>query len=230
MHGKHGLDGKVHLMRDKPTIIKELMLLGFLFLTVFTFVCGCGRNTPSPQLRAEINKRIMESLKESGVGDLDNRDKYNDTEYRDAYDKGYASGCKEGMADYKREETYSPSMTRFDSGRAMYDDGYKRGYYDGYYNAFEESIRMEEEAKQLPPPGQGTQADKKPGDYEIGSEYQAGYDEGYKRGRETGRLDKKAGYGYLPEPSNYDLYGSEEYQRGFKDGYAKGYEEGYYGN
>jgi len=216
-------------MISKSTI-KAMTLCVLLSTAVFTLGFGCSRYTPSPQLRAEINKRIMESLRKSGVGDLNNREKHNDTEYRDAYDKGYAVGYKEGMADYKRKETYSPTMTRFDSGRAMYDDGYKRGYYDGYYNAFEELIRLEDDAGQLPSSGQGTQEGSKPGDYEIGSEYQAGYDEGYKRGLETGKLDKKAGYGYLPEPSNYDLIGSEEYQRGFKDGYAKGYEDGYHGN
>jgi hypothetical protein len=216
-------------MRKKP-IIKALALSVLLAFTIFSLVSGCSRFSPSPQLRAEINGKVMESLKESGVGNPGNREKYKDAEYRAAYDRGYAVGYREGTADYKREETYSPTMTRFDSGRKQYDEAYKRGYYDGYYNAFEESMRVEEEAKQLPPSEQGNQEDKKPGDYEITPEYQAGYDEGYKRGLETGRLDKKAGYGYLPEPSNYDLIGSEEYQRGFKDGYAKGYEAGYYGN
>jgi len=216
-------------MRVK-TVIEALMLSMLLSFTFLALANGCSGYSPSPQLRAEINKKVMESLSKSGVGNPDNRDKYSDTECREAYDKGYAVGHKEGMADYGRKETYSPTMTRFDSGRKDYDEAYKRGYYDGYYNAFEESMRVEEEAGQLPPYDKGVQDESKPQDYEIGSEYQAGYDEGYKRGLETGKLDKQAGYGYLPEPSKYDLIGSDEYQRGFVDGYAKGYETGYRSN
>ncbi|MBN2026445.1 MAG: hypothetical protein JW854_06795 [Actinobacteria bacterium] len=219
---ERSIQGKWVAMVQKATT-RCLLLIIFLLSLPLIIPCGCNGKGLS-----EKNKALMESLEKQGVGNPANRDKYSSEEYRDGYDAGYKNGYTEGKGDYARGEDFTPSSMIVKTGNTRYDVGFVTGNLDGYYDAYEDCIRIAEEAEQLAASEEDTaEKDKKPEEYTFGPEYDEGYEIGYDRGYKTGKRDKEAGISYNPSPRTSDVGGSEERQQGAADGYKEGYEEGY---
>ncbi len=200
-------------MRRKTTVKGLLFIISLVALSLI-LTCGCNGKS-----QAERNKQLMDSLSKEGVGDTDNRNRYNNDEYRQGYDAGEKTGYLEGKADYERGENFTPSITKFRSGRKMYDQGHQQGYMDGYYNAYEDCIRTVEEAS-------GKHEEKE--ETKPTSDYDEGYGKGWVIGFRDGADDNQYDYDYNPCFGNLEEEeGSDEYKRGLKDGYDKGYDEGY---
>jgi len=128
-------------------------------------------------------------------------------DYQKGYASGYNTGRKEAQAGSSFDTPQGDIIDRYCSGESeRYREGWIVGYKDGYREHWKAADSQQ---------------------FTEQSDYDYGFEEGYRKGYTNGQLDKKAGYGYLPQISNYDLIGSEERQRGFRDGYEKGYKEGY---
>jgi hypothetical protein len=195
--------------------------------------CGCKDKS-----QAERNNALMESLEKEGVGDPANRDKYNNEEYRKGYDAGYKNGYSEGRGDYQRGEDFTPSAMGVKTGSGMYDRGFRTGNLDGYYDAYEDCMRIAEEAEQLAASGEkasgeeASEDDEETRDQEERSDYDQGYGVGRMWGLEDGKYHRENAFEYHPLYDHLhaeEISGSDEYKRGIKDGYYAGYDEAYKG-
>jgi hypothetical protein len=164
---------------------------------------------------------------------------------RDAYDRGYQEGLRQGEVDgrrglaidFERNPVFRDGLRGYDrryGNRDNYRDNFRRGYIDAYRSSY---ARM----RSAPPapllqrngPGFGLFApQQRPGGYQEPA-YARGYSDGYRQGADDGR-DRD---GYDPvghrdyrdaDQGYYGAYGSRDaYRTNYRAGFREGYEEGY---
>jgi hypothetical protein len=162
---------------------------------------------------------------------------------RDAYDRGYREGLRQGEGDARRGFTLDferdPIFRQGDRGydrrfgsRDLYRDEFRRGYIDGYRASY---ARLRPSPappfQQRTAPGMGGPQQRRGGYQEPASArgYSDGYRQGLDDGRDRDRYDPVGHRDYRnADQGFYGSYGSRDaYRNNYRAGYRQGYEEGY---
>jgi len=159
---------------------------------------------------------------------------------RDAYDRGYREGLRQGQfdarrglaADFSRDPVYRDAglgyQRRF-GARDSYREDFRSGYVDGYRQSYAQ-LRGARSAPRLEPDN----AQSRPGTsgYQEPA-YARGYSDGFRQGQSDGRDgDRYDPIGHRDyrdgDQGYYGSYGSRDaYKNNYRAGYREGYEEGY---
>lgn len=162
---------------------------------------------------------------------------------RDAYDRGYREGLRQGefdarrglALDFARDPIFRDGMRGYDrrfGTRDLYRDDFRRGFIDGYRSSYAR-LRPAPPAPYLQRNGPGVFApQQRPGGYQEPA-YARGYSDGYRQGADDGRdRDRYDPVGHRDyrdaDQGYYGSYGSRDaYRNNYRAGYREGYEEGY---
>jgi hypothetical protein len=162
---------------------------------------------------------------------------------RNAYDRGYREGrrqgdfdARRGMAlDFGRDPIFRDGLRgydRRDGSRDLYRDDFRRGYMDGYRSSYEH-VRPAPAPPFLQRTGPGVFGpQQRSGGYQEPA-YARGYSDGYRQGTDDGRdRDRYDPVGQRDyrnaDQGYYGSYGSRDaYRNNYRAGYREGYEEGY---
>jgi flagellar biosynthesis/type III secretory pathway protein FliH len=151
---------------------------------------------------------------------------------RDAYDRGYREGYKQGEQDARRNRYELGRDSVFRDGDRGYDDRYgtrdryrrdfRRGYEEGYRAAFDRLRGSSYPYVRRPDRG-GYQ------DPAFARGYSEGYSKGADDGRDGDRYDAVRHGAYRDGDNGYFRnYGSRDaYKNNYRAGFRQGYEEGY---
>jgi hypothetical protein len=164
---------------------------------------------------------------------------------RDAYDRGYREGVRQGEADarrgvaldFQRDPLFRDGTRGYErryGSRDLYRDDFRRGFAEGYRSSY---------ARFGPAPAPRYQQRNGPGSGVFGPQQRAGgyqepaYARGYSDGYRQGTDDGRDGDRYDPvgrrdyrdaDNGYYGSYGSRDaYRNNYRAGFRGGYEEGY---
>jgi hypothetical protein len=164
---------------------------------------------------------------------------------RDAYDRGYREGLRQGefdarrglALDFERDPLFRDGLRGYDrrfGSRDLYRDDFRRGYIDAYRSSY---ARLR--PTPAPPllqrntPGPNVFGPpQRPGGYQEPA-YARGYSDGYRQGGDDGRdrdrYDPVGRRDYRDADNGYyGSYGSRDaYRNNYRAGFREGYEEGY---
>ena len=164
---------------------------------------------------------------------------------RDAYDRGYREGLRQGdfdarrgvALDFERDPLFRDGTRNYDrryGPRDRYRDDFRRGYADGYRSSFARlrpapAPRYEQRNR---PNSRVFGSQQRPGGYQEPA-YARGYSDGYRQGTDDGRdrdrYDPVGRRDYRDADNGYyGSYGSRDaYRNNYRAGFREGYEEGY---
>jgi hypothetical protein len=162
---------------------------------------------------------------------------------RDAYDRGYREGLRQGEVDarrglapdFERDQIFRDGTRGYErrfGTRDLYRDDFRRGYMDGYRSSYA-SLRRAPVAPYLERNAPGVFGpQQRSGGYQEPA-YARGYSDGYRQGTDDGRdRDRYDPVGHRDyrdaDQGYYRSYGSRDaYRNNYRAGYREGYEEGY---
>jgi hypothetical protein len=173
----------------------------------------------------------------SRQGELGNR-----SSIREAYERGYAEGLRNGERDSRGGNSYAVERDRVyrDANRGYenrygsrdaYRNDFRRGYTEGYragydQTAFRRGGNVRGNRNNLPGrPGSG----RVTADPAQARGYSDGYTKGVEDGRDRDRFDPRRHGDYRSADNGYrGDYGSKDaYRDSYRVGFSRGYEEGY---
>jgi flagellar biosynthesis/type III secretory pathway protein FliH len=162
---------------------------------------------------------------------------------RDAYERGYREGVKQGEEDARRGRAFDYARDKvYRDGDRGYDqrDGSRAAYRDGFRSGFESGYRRGYDAVRVTRTGQGRRDGGVIGPrgargYQEPA-YARGYSDGFEKGLDDGRdrdrYDpvrhsdyREADQGYSGSYGSKDAY-KNNYRSGFRQGYDAGYRDG----